>query len=284
MAYDKVVKVAVAEAGTETAFRANLLRLYPEYRIAICAENDGSYIAGLRYAKIHHALRRRADEEGDDEAGDDNESAPKKPFPIKEMGPDGSEDDSEDKGDEDKGEKKDKGESKESPEEKGAEKDDIASVIVKLKALLPALEKAVGLGADDGGLGEGVPGAHEHAGPPAAPPPGPPAGPPAAGPSGPPAGPPAGLGPGGPARPPRRPGIPGGRPRTGPPGGGALPTFTHRAASGRFKERTSQFVETAADVPEATARRDLLSQFPGFTVKDFRRDGDKYLALLEVPE
>jgi hypothetical protein len=66
-----------------------------------------------------------------------------------------------------------------------------------------------------------------------------------------------------------------------PPGGAGLPTFTHRRGR-RFRERTSQFVETEADVPERVARRDLEAQFPGYRVADFRRDGDKYLALLEV--
>jgi hypothetical protein len=295
--YDKVIKAAADDAGTETAFRAKLMQLYPDHRIAAVMRDGDDFVAGLRLARIHHRLRT-ADDEGDDAAGDDDETAPakeKKPFPIKEMGPGAGKEEAEaekdeDKADEEEGdakkdeEKADKDEEG-SPEEKGAEKDDLAGVVKKLKALLPALEKAVGLG-DEGGVGaDGAEGpVHEHVGPPAPPP---------AGPAPPPQGPAGGLPPGGPAGPPagrgappglrpRRPGIPGGRPPA--PGGAGLPTFTKRQAQGRrFVERTSQFVETAADVPETVAKADLLAQFPGYKVTEFRRDGDKYLALLEVP-
>lgn len=251
----KIVSTPCEEGKGKIEVRAALRAAYPNFHVTSILQDDERWLARLVEQKgVHHLA-------DDDEA----------PFPLKELGPEGGDDDSDSESDDSESEpdtNKDddelKSDEKPAEDDKEDVKGELASLLKQFQKLLPALEKVVGPIDEHEGpedlhkLDEDIGPVPGNGGPPGLLD-GPPAG-------GPPPGPPPAAMP--PRRPPGPPGAGRGRPAPRP----GVPTFSHAQ---------SLPLQRAANVTEEEARAELKAAYPDYEVSEIKEDAGLFKVILE---
>lgn len=246
----KIVETPIEEGVEKEQVRTALRKQFSGFRVSgiLRDEENSRWLARLveQVDRVHHRV------------ADDEE---KKPFPLKGLGDEDSEDSDEEEPKTNEDDDELKPDEKPAPDDKADVKGELGELVKKLKDLLPALEKVVGPMPEEIEEEAEKPLPHpEDVGP-------------TPGGGTPPGGPPRGAPPPG-ARPPRSPGVPGGR--------GGRPPVRPQVGVPTFTKRKSQLLQRTADVSEDDARKELESAFPDYEIAEFKENGGLYLVRLEL--